>query len=57
MIVMESKIYHIYNKENQCLDAVLTEEEFRDKWENLDDENYEYEELEINKNMVSDSSY
>lgn len=54
---METKIYHIYNKNNQCLYAVLTEEEFRDRWENLDVEKYEYEELEINKNVVEESSY
>lgn len=57
MNTMESKVYHIYNKNNQCLYAVLTEEEFRDRWENLDVEKYEYEELEINKSMVGESSY
>jgi len=50
-------VYHIYNKRNQCLYAVLTEDEFREKWDYLDDENYEYERLELNKDMVAESSY
>jgi hypothetical protein len=54
---MESKIYHIYSKDNQCLESVLTEEEFKEKWGNLNHNQYEYEELTIDKRAVAESSY
>ena len=54
---MYSKIYHIYSKDNQCLEAVLTEEEFKEKWDKLNPSEYEYEELTVNREAVAESSY
>jgi hypothetical protein len=54
---MYSKIYHIYSKDNQCLEAVLTEDEFKEKWAKLDSALYEYEELAIDTKAVAESSY
>ena len=51
------KIYHIYSKDNQCLESVLTEEEFKEKWAVLDESKYEYEELTIDPRAVAESSY
>ena len=55
--MMHSKIYHIYSKDNQCLESVLTEEEFKDKWKKLDESKYEYEELTVDTKAVAESSY
>lgn len=55
--MMYTKIYHIYSKDNQCLEAVLTEEEFKEKWGGLDPSEYEYEELTVNPEAVAESSY
>jgi len=52
-----SKIYHIYSKENQCVESVLTEEEFKQKWAVLDKTKYEYEELTVDNKAVAESSY
>lgn len=56
--VME-KIYHIYNKDNQCVSPCLSEEEFRVKWNHLtgEKEEYEYEELENNRTITENASY
>jgi hypothetical protein len=56
---MEEKIYHIYNKENQCVAPCLSEEEFRETWNHLTGkkEDYEYEELENNRAVIENGSY
>ena len=53
------KIYHIYDKKNQCVSPCLSEEEFRAKWNHLtgEKEGYEYEELEQNLEISQNSSY
>ena len=51
------KIYHIYAKENQVQYAVLSEEDFKVVWRNLDHTQYEYEELTVDRTVMMDSSY
>jgi len=53
------KIYHIYDKRNQCVSPCLSEEEFRVKWNHLtgEKEEYEYEELENNLTITHNASY
>jgi hypothetical protein len=53
------KIYHIYNKQNQCVSPCLSEEEFRTRWNHLtgEREGYEYEELEQNPEISQNASY
>jgi hypothetical protein len=53
------KIYHIYNKENECVAPCLSEDEFRVKWDHFTGEKveYEYEELEENPEISQNSSY
>jgi len=64
---VNQKVYHIYAK-NRCIMPSVNEEEFRTVWETLQalvrvmrtDYNIEdlsYEELTINKEIISNSSY
>lgn len=61
------KIYHIYIKD-RCVYHSLKEEEFKDKWEtlknlvdllmtNYDKSDISYEELQVNKKVVLESSH
>jgi hypothetical protein len=59
-MIMEKKekIYHIYDKENNCLASVLTEEEFLQQWGQFKNQDQlEYEELDIDKSQILGSSY
>jgi hypothetical protein len=51
------KVYHIYDKDNHCVDAVLSEDEFIEKWEELKDKEFDYEEVEVNRQLMVESSY
>ena len=51
------KVYHIYDKDNQCIDAVLSEDEFIEKWKELKGKEFEYEEVEVNRQLMVESSY
>ena len=51
------KIYHIYNKENRCISSCLSENDFKAKWEELQEEAVEYEELNVDKKNIIESSY
>ena len=52
------KIYHVYDKENHCIASVLSEDEFKKEWESKTKESeVEYIELEVNKDVLQDSSY
>ena len=54
---MDTKIYHIYDKENRVEYAKLNEEDFAVVWRNIDQNRYEYEELTVDHTTVADSSY
>lgn len=58
--IME-KIYHIYTDKNVCIYPCLTEESFGKIWKNITEKKenhyYEYEELEINRNIILNASY
>lgn len=51
------KVYHIYDKNNHCINAVLSEEEFKEKWEELKGQDVDYEEVEVNRQLMVESSY
>lgn len=51
------KIYHIYNKENRCVSSCLSENDFKAKWKELQEEAVEYEELNVDKKNIIESSY
>jgi len=52
------KIYHVYDKENHCIASVLSEDEFKKEWESKTKQSeVEYIELEVNKDVLQDSSY
>ena len=54
---MDTKIYHIYDKENKVEYAKLSEEDFLVVWRNIDQTRYEYEELTVDHTVVADASY
>lgn len=54
---MDTKIYHIYDKENKVEYAKLSEEDFAVVWRNIDQTRYEYEELTVDHTVVADASY
>ncbi len=54
---MDTKIYHIYDKENKVEYAKLSEEDFLVVWRNIDQTRYEYEELTVDYTVVVDASY
>lgn len=56
-MMFSRKIYHIYAKDNRCIESVLTEDEFKAKWAVLDKTKYEYEELTVDPKTVAESSY
>ncbi len=54
---MDDKIYHIYNKENQCVSPCLSEEEFSNKWKEFTEDSYEFEELDVSYSKQEEASY
>jgi hypothetical protein len=54
---MDKKIYHIYDKENQCVSPCLSEEEFSNTWKELTEDSYEYEELDVSYSKQEEASY
>lgn len=60
------KIYHIYAKD-RCIYHSLNEDEFRQVWETLnklveiytevDNDDLQYEELQLNKSAIAEASY
>ena len=54
---MDTKIYHIYDTENQIEYAKLSEEDFAVVWRNIDQTRYTYEELTVDYAVAADASY